>query len=254
MKPSFQFKRFLVHLKQHRFAVAPLLSIFVVFVLFQNCGRQVSNSGGYTNGSPSPLPAQQVLSISPTSATLRAGQTLAFTASGGSQGGYNFSLTSGSGSITSGGVYTAPLSVSLRGAAATIQAMDSSGAVITAQISIPANGVVLQDPTLQDVAISDPIALSISPASVSLVAGQSFAFSASGGAHGSYTFSLTSGSGSVTPGGVYTAPAIVGPRGSTAVIQVTDSRGAISSAHITVSQIISDLPPTGVVQELQPTR
>jgi len=274
MKPSFQFKRFIVHVKQHRFAVAPLLSIFMVFVLFQNCGHQVSNSGGYTGSSTTqgvvlsatPTPQPQALSISPSQATLIAGQTLAFTASGGAEGGYIFSITSGSGSVTSGGVYTAPQTVGVRGASATVQVVDSAGAVARVQISMPGNSVILQEPTLQDVTLIDS-ALSISPAKVTLSAGQSLAFSASGGSQRGYTFTLVSGQGSVTSTGVYTAPASVGIRGANATLQVTDSAGTVTTARVSISgnSVVIQNPPlqggvrvdpgsTGAPQDLQPTR
>jgi hypothetical protein len=247
--------------------VAPLLSIFVVFALFQNCGHQVSSSGGYTNLSPTPTPdAPEPLSISPTRVTLGASQTFAFTVTGGASGGYEFSLSSGPGSVSQAGVYTAPASVGLRNAVATLQVRDASGEMISAQIIISGNGTVLLDPSVRDVVVAEEV-LSISPASVTLRAGQSLAFSASGGSRRGYVYTLTSGPGSVSSSGVYTAPLSVGVRGASATLQAKDSSGAVTSARITIAGssgmtqdtatptgIISDPVTLGAPQDDEPTR
>jgi hypothetical protein len=72
--------------------------------------------------------------------------------------------------------------------------------------------------------------LRISPATITVLQGQSVTFTASGGG-GGYTFSKVSGAGSVTPGGAYAAGASTG----TEIIRVTDKVGGTAEATVSVT-------------------
>ena len=77
---------------------------------------------------------------------------------------------------------------------------------------------------------SSPAALSISPATVTVEAGQSTAFRAAGGS-APYVFSVAAGGGTITAAGSYTAPAAAG----SATVRVTDHAGATADAAVTVT-------------------
>jgi FG-GAP repeat protein len=103
-------------------------TVFVLLAaLLASCGGGGGGSGPATQTMP--------VTISPNTATVEAGSTQAFSASGGS-GGYVFTVSSGIGSINAGGLYTAPQTTG----SATITVSDSQGrsATSTVQIIAPA--------------------------------------------------------------------------------------------------------------------
>lgn len=85
-----------------------------------------------------------------------------------------------------------------------------------------------------------PTALSIAPEAKTLMTGNSFAFTGSGGTL-PYSFSLSSGIGSVSPTtGLYTAPATVG----SATVRVTDASGQTADAAVTIIPALLLSPST----------
>jgi MYXO-CTERM domain-containing protein len=183
---------------------------------------QVSDSAG--NIASANVTITAGLSISPASATVQTGLTQAFTPSGGSGSGYqwtlltNNSLSPGIGLTT--GLYTAGSVPGLD----TIRLTDSLGNAKTATITVVA-----------------PVTVIPSPASAPPRGGISFV--PSGGSGAPYTFSiknppLASG-GSVTAAGNYTAGATPGVND---VLQVADSAGTTSTINVTVGPGISITP------------
>lgn len=149
------------------------------------------------------------LAISPSSKTLSINNVFTFTASGG-VGPYTFSKFSGTGTVTSGGEYTAPGS----SGSATIRVTDSLGNTSDATVTINA-------------------ALAISPSSATVAAGGTQAFSGVNGV-GPYTYSVVSGGGSFSTS-TYTAPST--NAGASVSVRVTDSLGNTADGTITVPAI-----------------
>src|ERR1700740_2442323 len=84
---------------------------------------------------------------------------------------------------------------------------------------------------------SPPAPLNISPTAVSLDAGMSKTFVASGGTS-PYTFSVVSGTGTVTSAGTYTTPDAAG----SADVRVTDSGGQHADATVTIDAALAFAP------------
>lgn len=167
--------------------------------------------GGGGGGSPPPAP----LSISPSSVTLDVSAAQVFTAAGGRPA-YQFSLLSGLGSIGAvDGRYVAPPTATT----AVVRVTDAAGAKAQATVTVLAP-------------------LLINPAAVTVGAGTTSSFSASGGKT-PYVFSVVSGDGTITSGGVYTAPSTPGP----VLIRVTDARNKTADASITVNRVLAVDPP-----------
>jgi hypothetical protein len=82
-----------------------------------------------------------------------------------------------------------------------------------------------------------PPPLSISPTAATLDVGMSKTFAASGGTP-PYTYSLFSGTGSVTSSGAYSTPAAAG----TADVRVTDSRGQHADGSVTIDSAVGFAP------------
>ena len=138
-----------------RIAVIVLTSILPT--LIAACGGGGGGSGG--SGSWVPPPATP-LSLQPTSAVLGVGTTQKFAASGG-QAPYSYSVSTGTGTVDSSGVFTAPASPGT----ATVRVVDAAGASSTASVTTNAS-------------------LAMNAASITMTAssGQSFQFSGMGGA------------------------------------------------------------------------
>ncbi len=102
-------------------------TVFVLFVAL------LASCGGGGGGGAGPATPTIPVTISPDTATVEAGSTQAFSASGGS-GGYIFTVSSGIGSINAGGLYTAPQTTG----SATITVSDSQGRSATSTVQIVA--------------------------------------------------------------------------------------------------------------------
>ncbi|MDH5682405.1 MAG: hypothetical protein OEZ36_12520, partial [Spirochaetota bacterium] len=138
------------------------------------------------------------LSVNPLAITVEKGDSVTFSAVGGTSP-YTYSYVSGvGGTITSAGIYTAPGTTGSE----IIRVTDSTGATSDTTITIGHPGL--------------PV---ISPATVTLAINSSQTFTTTGG-YTPYTYSLLLGSGTIdAASGLYTAPATTG----TVIIRVTDS-------------------------------
>ena len=152
------------------------------------------------------------LVISPQSASVPETNQMTFSATGGTAP-YTFSMDSGLGIISSGGVYTAPLGIGT----GYVKVTDFSGSSRIAQVTVTGEQ-----------------ALIISPSSLVMLTGSNFVFSATGGTP-PYVFSKQSGNGTVTSGGSYSSLGIPG----IGVVRVTDENGTgdSSDAVITIVSI-----------------
>jgi hypothetical protein len=149
--------------------------------------------------------------ISPDQATVSATSTCLFAASGGKPP-YTYALLSPAlGSIDpAGGLYTAPA----QGGSDTVRVSDSIGNTADAELTI-----------------TPPGPLAISPSSITLTAGSTITFGASGGLT-PYTFAVAGGLGSIDPlTGIYTAPNEAGID----TVRVTDFAGSTAEATVTVA-------------------
>ena len=162
------------------------------------------------------------LAISPASVTLLSGATQQFTASNGAS--YIWSVNSGaSGTISAAGLYTAGVKAGID----TITLTDAAGASVTAQATI-----------------SSP--LSLSPATVTVIPRGTQQFTpSSGAADATYTWSIapSSGAGTISSTGFYTAGATAG---ATATITV-NSNGSTATAAVTVGAGVTVSPTASSV-------
>jgi hypothetical protein len=149
--------------------------------------------------------------LNPEEATVSSTSTCTFAASGGKPPYAYAVLSPALGSIDpASGLYTAPA----QAGSDTVRATDSIGNTADAELTV-----------------TPPGPLAISPSSITLTAGSSITFSASGGLT-PYSFSIAAGAGTIDPAsGVYTAPTEVGVD----TVRVTDSAGSIAEATVTVS-------------------
>lgn len=127
---------------------------------------------------------------------------------------YVFAVVSGGGSISASGVFTAPTSAG----SVVVGILDSTGKAASTTVTVvgPVN---------------------IAPSTWNMVASGTKSFAAAGGKT-PYTYSVTSGGGSINSSGLYTAPAAAG----SATIQVTDALGQTASASITIFPALTISP------------
>ncbi len=172
-------------------------------------------------------------SLSPASASLSINQTQQFTATatGATNQGFNWTLTPAVGSLTSlttttgANTYTAP-------------------SAITSQQTVTLKATSVVDST-QSASITitlTPVAISVAPASVALIPGQSSQLTptVTGSSNSSVTWTLVPNFGSITAGGLYTAPAtVIGLQTiqATATSQADPSKTAV--ATITIGTFLS---------------
>lgn len=159
------------------------------------------------------------LAISPATKTLAVNNIFTFSATGGVSP-YTYSIFSGGGSINAtSGAYTAPAAPG----SATVRVIDGYGNTSDATVTINA-------------------ALAISPASDVITVVDTKTFTSSGGVS-PYTYSVTSGMGSINASsGLYT-PAGAG----TIIITSTDSVGNTSDATLIVNTALAITPATAYV-------
>ncbi|MDR3745797.1 MAG: putative Ig domain-containing protein [Acidobacteriaceae bacterium] len=169
------------------------------------------------------------LTVSPTTATLVAGQPQTFTATVSNDGATpGVTWTASVGSITSAGVYTAPTPVGA--ASATITATSKT------------------DPTKSfaaTVTLTPVSTVTISPGNVTLIGGASATFTpvVTGDSYlnagVTWNLSPSTGAGTITSAGVYTAPAVIGSVTNVmlSATSITDPSRTSSSSSITLTPI-----------------
>ena len=146
--------------------------------------------------------------IAPSAVTMLVSNSCVFAGNGGVPP-YSYVVTSGNGSVNSStGVFTAAGTAGT----STVTLTDGRGLSAVATISV-----------------QEPQHVLILPALVSMKVSTSAWFMAVGG-QPPYVFTQTSGSGSMTAAGLYTA----GPSSETAIVMVTDALGTTSSANVTI--------------------
>ena len=174
----------------------------------------LSACGGGGGGSPPPPPP---LTLSSPSASLGAGTTIALTAAGG-QTPYSFSISSGAGIVDGGGVFTAPETAGTT----VVQVADKSGATAKTSLQI--------------------IVVAFVNATANVDSNTTTTQIATGGAP-PYNYSIASGGGNIDASGQFISPN--GP--AIATLQVTDSKGAVALASITVNAPLVANEPTPTI-------
>jgi hypothetical protein len=173
------------------------------------------------------------VSVNPSAATVTAGGSAAFTATvaNTTNQAVNWSVQEGAagGTVTSAGAYTAPATAGTYHVVATSLADTTKAAVATVTVTAP-----------------PPLAVSVTPSSASIAAGAALTFSAtvSNSSNQAVTWSVQEGSvgGSVTSGGLYTAPSTAGTYHVVATSSADPSKSA--SGSVTVGAPASAPPPS----------
>lgn len=157
----------------------------------------------------------QALTISPNNLTTTPSTVNVLSANGGVPP-YSFRITSGIGTISNSnqnsvGEFVAPSQIGTT----IIELSDSAGTIVSATIT------------------TSP-ALFISPISATISIGNSLAFIGSGGVP-PYTFDIASGTGNITPSGIYTADSgtIFAPQST--VVRLTDSKGMVKLSNLIIN-------------------
>jgi hypothetical protein len=178
------------------------------------------------------------VSVSPTAVTLYAGQTQQFTLAGGgsSPPTVSWSMSGSAGTLSSGGIYTAPSSIS-----------SQQTVTITATSTATSTYSVTATVTLIPVSVS-----AVTPSTVSLEINQSQQFTAtvSGSSNQALNWTLSpsgSASGSVTSAGLYTAPSTI-PSALAVTITATSAANSAASSSASISLVPDTLSitPTAV--------
>ena len=179
-------------------------------------------------GSSAPPPVS--VAVAPTTATLVAGATQTFTATvtNDSTATPGVTWTASAGTITAGGVYTAPTPVST--ATATITATSKTDITKTNTATV----------TLT------PIAVTITTTPVAMVAGatQTFAATVTGDATLNAGVTWSASVGTITAGGVYTAPTPVSTATATITATSKTDTTKTNTATVTLTPIAVSIPTT----------
>jgi len=206
------------------------------------CG---GGGGGNNNGGGNP-PTTVAISVAPTTASLLTGATQTFTATvtGSANTAATWTVQEGAsgGTITSGGLYTAPASAGTYHVVATSVADTSKTSMATVTVTAP-----------------PVVAISVSPTTASLLTGatQTFTATVTGSANTAATWAVQEGAsgGTITSGGLYTAPGSAGTYHVVATSVADTSKTA--TATITVSALASALtytdPTTGIYRLVKNT-
>jgi hypothetical protein len=179
---------------------------------------------------PTPAPVVAV-SVSPTSASLNAGESVQFAASvsGSSNVAVIWSMTPVAGTLSSGGLYTAPANV-------TSQQNISVTVTSVADSMKSATAIVQLNPLTAPI-----VSVLVTPPSANVTAGQTVQLSAaiSGTSDTRVGWTLSPAAGTISPGGLYTAPSTIV---SQQTVIVTATSIADPSKYAT-SQITLNPPP-----------
>ena len=178
------------------------------------------------------LPATISVAVMPAAGSLTAGQTQQFTATvtGSANQQVTWSITPlGVGSISAGGLYTAPSTI----------ASQQTVSVIATSVADPAKSAGAA------VTLNPAVAISVSPATKSLTAGQTQQFTATvtGSTNQQVTWSINPpGVGSISAGGLYAAPSTITSQQTASVIatSVADpAKTATASVSLAAAPVTS---------------
>jgi len=183
--------------------------------LFTGFAALVLTLAGCGGGAAAP-PAVSV-AVTPTTATLIGGASQTFTATVTADGANaGVTWTASIGTITSGGLYTAPAVIT--GTTATVTATSKTDTTKSASATI----------TLT------PISVAVSPTTATLIGGATQTFTATVTADSANAgVTWTASTGTITSGGLYTAPAVI--TGTTATVTATSKTDTTKSATATVT-------------------
>lgn len=230
-----------------------LIGILLSGALFVSACGGASNappSGTGTTPSTSPSTSSGAttaktvsVSVSPTTASIGAGASLAFTAtvSGSDNGSVTWSVQEGNlgGTVTSGGVYTAPSAPGTYHVIATSQADSTQNGVATITVTAPSNtspSSTIPGSSTAPPSTSTGASFTIVPAKVSLATGQSQSFTAAFpiNVNNAVTWKVQEGAGGgmITPEGVYTAPNTKGAYHITATSQTDPGQSQTAEALV----------------------
>jgi hypothetical protein len=162
-------------------------------------------------------PTQLSISVSPSALSLSTGGQKQFTASVSGSSNTAVSWAASGGTVTSGGLYTAPSSAGTYTVTATSAADSTKSASAVVTVSQPTQ-----------------VSISLSPGVVSLPTAGQKQFSASVSGSSNTAVSWAASGGTVTSGGLYTAPSSAGTYTVTATSAADSTKSA--SAVVTVSQ------------------
>lgn len=168
-------------------------------------------------------PPQVAVAISPATTTVAASGTATFTATvtGTTNGAVTWSMqeATGCGSVSAAGVYTAPAAAATCHVVATSAADTTRTAVATVTVSAP------------------PVVVAVTPLSGAVNSCRSLTFTASvtGTTNGAVSWSVQEGAagGTITSGGVYTAPAVAGTYHVVATSQADTTRSQVATVVVT---------------------
>lgn len=202
--------------------------------LFLACG------GGGGGSSQPPQPTVIFVSLAPTTASLTAGATQAFTATvtGSSNTAVTWSVQEGTagGTITAAGLYTAPATGGTFHVVATSVADASKSSMATVTVTVPV------------------VAVTINPTTASLSTGGTQAFTATvtGSSNTAVTWSVQEGAsgGTISAAGLYTAPATASIYHVVATSVADTSKSAVATVTVTAvvptaTSLVYTSPTTG---------
>ena len=213
-----------------------LLPIVLGLSLSLACG-----GGGGGASTPASTPATQTVAISvtPSTASVQTGATQAFTATVTGSTNTAVTWTTSAGTITTGGVLTAPATAGTVTVTATSQAdtTKTASATVTVTSAPPA-------PT---------VSVSVAPGTASVQTGATQAFTATVTGSTNTAVTWTTSAGTITTAGVLTAPATAGTVTVTATSQADPTKTASATVTVTTSApaptvSVSVAPGTASVQ------
>lgn len=186
----------------------------------------------YFTGSSGGSTGTVSISVSPVTVSLQAGQgqTFAASVSGSTNTAVNWSMSPSVGSLTSGGVYTAPASVTTQ-----------QTVVVTATSAADSTKSATATVTLTATTPAPAVGITVTPTTASVSGGQTVQFSAtvSGSSNTAVTWSINPSTGTISTSGLYTAPATISTQQTvvvTAVAAADTTKSATASITLMAQQ------------------
>ncbi len=216
------------------------LVCFLKKICFAACGKilitililvSAASCGGDSKSGPTDPDNETVeVSITPARAVLAPGATQQYTAqvTGSSDKSVAWSVAGNQGSISAGGLYTAPANLNTDSLVATITAVSNADPAVSAT----ANAVVRRASSTVRVTITPPTA-TIGPGDT-----QQFQADVSGTNNTSVNWSVSSGPGSISPAGLYSAPATISQDSIQVTVQAVsvEDPNAVGTASVKVKR------------------